>query len=366
VKVAYLIPFRFAENNGQHARMNDIFDTFEEQSPPFNYRVFSLISDDDLTLSSLGFGVKDIWGSRWHNVESMLSFGQVSEAINRYDPDILHVTAASPAEIMLTKLTVRQLDLTVVLGPHLGGWYPVRRAKFWSGGISSALSRLMTKIIKSTALYLNDPDKVLTFSEYHELMIRSIWNKHEQIEIIPPAVHSRFCPDPDVERDIDLLYVGSLNKQKGYDKFMKALHMIDGNRDLRVVVLGGTPKRNPTFETIDVQYLGFKPRYDLPSYYNRSKLFVCLSSDEMGPNTLVEALSCGTPALVSDEIGIREYLRSGNGMVCNRENINNVATVLRECLNNERDLLDSAAEAAHTYDIERTIDWLDHIYKEAL
>jgi glycosyltransferase involved in cell wall biosynthesis len=53
-----------------------------------------------------------------------------------------------------------------------------------------------------------------------------------------------------------------------------------------------------------VTHEGFVPRAELPAHYRRADLFVCPSIDEMAPNTVVEALACGTPVVVTDKPGV--------------------------------------------------------------
>jgi len=49
---------------------------------------------------------------------------------------------------------------------------------------------------------------------------------------------------------------------------------------------------------------------DLPSYYQRADLYVCASHADGSSISLLEAMACGTPALVSDIPGNREWVSS--------------------------------------------------------
>lgn len=364
MKVAYLTLFRLADNGGRYARMNDCFDKLDAEEAPFDSRVFPLITDTrQLVLSSLGLDLDDVWGSRWHNVEAIAASKRVLSDVLAYDPDVLHLATSRRVESILGRIAAHKLGVPVVAGPNIGGWYPIRPDQFWSGGLTERLSNRTDQLSNSFALHLNDPERVLAFSEYHRQMVRSVWDRADRIEVLHPAVHDRFCPEQGVERTVDLLFVGDLSEQKGYFTFLDALDRLDGRRSLTVDVIGGTPDHVPTFDTIDVRFHGFVPRDDLPSYYNRATLFVCLSSDEMGPNTLVEALSCGTPAVVNDEPGVNEYLHGGNGVRCDRNDLDGVVETIDSALRNQNELLARAAESAPTYDMSRTIQQLDSIYE---
>ncbi|MFU1780582.1 glycosyltransferase family 4 protein [Haloarcula japonica] len=367
MKVAYLTLFQFENNNGKHARLNDIFDTLPKYDTNFEYKIFPLINDSGkISLSSLGFDATDMWGSRWHNLEAALSFRGCLNDIISYGPDVLHVGTSRRAETLLAKIVSMKLDIPVVFGPNIGGWYPMRISKYWDGGLKKVFSNWSDYVSNASALHINNPENVFAFSEYHKLMIRSIWGHDERITILPPAVHERFHRDQCISRDIDLLYVGDLSRQKGYNSFIKLLNNIDGDRELRVDIIGGEPNKKPVFNTIDIRYHGFIPRNNLPQYYNRSKLFICLSSDEMGPNTLIEAFSCGTPALVNDEVGLREYAKNGNAVFCDRDCPSDAAIALSEALDNIDELINNAERASSRYDMSITFDRLTEVYRDVL
>ena len=54
---------------------------------------------------------------------------------------------------------------------------------------------------------------------------------------------------------------------------------------------------------------------DVPSLLQGSRLFVLPSRFEGMPNALLETLSCGVPAVVSDVSGSRDLVRDGYGRV---------------------------------------------------
>lgn len=360
--VAYLTLFEFSTDHGRYARMHDIFRSIDRCEPNFDIRVIATIRDDDdeIVLSRAGFTSEDLWGSRLHNVEAALASRRTVNELLSYDPDILHVVKGHPAEAIVARIVADRLDIPVVCGPNLGQWYPTRPDKFWEETTTDKALNRLKLASRAVSLRVLNPDLLLTFSGYHETMLRSVWDG--RIETLLPAVHDGFSPGGRGDRETDLLYVGDLSEQKGYDVLTDVLDLLDGERDLRVDIIGGAPETRPEFETLDVRYHGFVPREELPEFYTGSKLFVCLSADEMGPNTLVEALSCGTPALVNDVSGVREYLRGGNGVRCDRSDVDDVKTTLLECLEGIDELIENAEREAESYDICRAIRQLERLY----
>ncbi|WP_167837463.1 glycosyltransferase family 4 protein [Halosimplex halophilum] len=355
--------FQFEDDEGRYGRMHDVFEGLETCQPGFDWRIFSLIREDrEVALSALGLDAEDLWASRTHNVEALVSAPKVLRQLLSYRPDLVHVLTARPVESTLTRTVAERLDIPVVCGPNVGGWFPARPNHLWEDSTGDRLRNRLNYLANRASIRLTDPDRLLAFSDYHRTMVRSA-RAATPIEVLRPGVHPRFAPDASVPRETDLLYVGDLSDRKGYSIFVDALERLDGKRSLRVDIVGGTPDRKPRFETIDARYHGFVPRAELPRYYNRANLFVCLYADEMGPNTLIESLSCATPALVSEQSSLTEYLRGGNGVRCERSDIDDVVEAVRSCLEDPQRLIENARRVAPSYEICRTVEQLETIYR---
>jgi len=365
MKVAYLSLFQILSSDGRYGRVHDILEVMDGLEIGFDYEVFPIIGGGhNPHLQRLGFEVDDLWGNRLSNLETLLSFRETVADITSYDPEIIHLLKPRPLEAALTAVVASRTGARVVAGPNMGGWYPVREDRFWGEGISGILSKKLNYRGNQASVTLSSPAVTFVFSEYHELMVRSLGVDSEQIEVLEPAVKDAFRPDDGVDTDIDLLYVGDLSKHKGYHVLLEVLERLDGQRSLRVGVAGGNPETTPEFETIDLEFHGFVPRDKLPALYNRAKLFLCLSTDEMGPNTLIEALACETPAVVNDEPGLEEYLRGSNGLLCDRTDLDDVVATIRKGLDDFETLERAAGNVAATYDISSTVQQLERVYSD--
>lgn len=127
-------------------------------------------------------------------------------------------------------------------------------------------------------------------------------------------------PWPDL-RDEPFLVVaaGRLHPQKGYLYLLEAIDDLvhRRNRQLRLVVLGTGEQESELLAFVrshaldeHVHFAGFVPN-PLP-WFRRARLFVLPSLYEGLPNSLLEAVACGTPALATDcPSGPREILDDG-------------------------------------------------------
>ena len=121
---------------------------------------------------------------------------------------------------------------------------------------------------------------------------------------LPPTVLVHPMVDPDefrqlgLERDIDVLYVGTINEEKGYydlvDRFGAERLTFAGRNDLGHDVAG--------------TYLGELPNTELPRLYNRARVFAHLPRwMEPQGRTVTEAYLCGCQVITNERVGAMSY-----------------------------------------------------------
>jgi glycosyltransferase involved in cell wall biosynthesis len=118
-----------------------------------------------------------------------------------------------------------------------------------------------------------------------------------QIFMRPTVDVDRFYPRNEL-RDIDVLYVGTINEAKGYSSLMEKF-----GAD-RLTFVG----RNLLGKPIEGRYLGFVPRDELPTVYNRARTFAHFPSwvEPMGLG-VAEAALCGCEIVTNERVGITTY-----------------------------------------------------------
>ena len=159
-----------------------------------------------------------------------------------------------------------------------------------------------------------------------------------RLEFIPPGVDvHRFRPlesgEEEEQTAIDLperyiFMVSRIASAKGHDLLLPAFALVSERfPDVHLVVAGGT--KEPDEEEVEVlsaikdfveehgighrvHAVGGIPHDDLPPYFRRSEFFVLPARYEPFGMTALEAMSCGTPALISTHAGIQENLDSGD------------------------------------------------------
>jgi len=164
------------------------------------------------------------------------------------------------------------------------------------------------------------------------------------------------------EKDKILLYVGRIDPAKGLITIIEALELIK-KRDihlysqLKLIVVGGGRKKedfpeNKEFIRIKeyikekklagkVIFLGSKKQSELKKYYSAVEALVMPSLYESFGLVPVEAMACGTPALVSRIGEMRNIIQEGkNGFSFRPDNAASLASCLVRFFSNKESLWD--------------------------
>ncbi|MEM5947473.1 glycosyltransferase family 4 protein [Spirochaetia bacterium 38H-sp] len=131
--------------------------------------------------------------------------------------------------------------------------------------------------------------------------------------------------DKNMTKDyLNILFVGRLMPLKGIDVFLEAVSILSKklDRNFRVKIAGwGEIDRYKALcvdKKIDkiVDFCGVLDRDKLRKLYQSSDIFVLPSRKDNGPNSLLEAMSCGLPVIASNVMGIPEIVsHDTNGLL---------------------------------------------------
>jgi glycosyltransferase involved in cell wall biosynthesis len=123
-----------------------------------------------------------------------------------------------------------------------------------------------------------------------------------------------------------LLFLSRIHPKKNLENLLSALATL--NADFRFLIAGMAEEQSYLKQLQDfanekglgekVVWLGTVHGARKFEYYSAAHLFVLPSFNENFANVVIEALSCGTPVLISGEVGLSSYVRENKlGWVCN-------------------------------------------------
>lgn len=150
------------------------------------------------------------------------------------------------------------------------------------------------------------------------------------IAVVPTGVDlERFRPGDALEarrglgldpRDVILLYVGRLDREKSVDTVLAAFERIAGSVPrARLVLVGrgtlaeGLRRQAATLPVAArVTFAGVRPHDALPPWYRAADLFLFASETETQGLVLAEAAACGLPAVAVSAPGCNEVVHDGD------------------------------------------------------
>lgn len=156
--------------------------------------------------------------------------------------------------------------------------------------------------------------------------------ENERVEVIPNPIDANFFrPYPrsrgrelyNLPDDRPVILFGAMSattdRRKGFHHLQAAIKKIGQERsDAIVVVFGANRPDNPPDLGLETRYLGYVDENTLPLVYSCADVMVLPSEIDNLPNTMVEAMSCGTPCIAFDVGGIPELIdHQRNGYLAN-------------------------------------------------
>ncbi|GGW59416.1 hypothetical protein GCM10008111_14380 [Alishewanella tabrizica] len=133
-------------------------------------------------------------------------------------------------------------------------------------------------------------------------------------QILSAGIQGQFAtctPRAFSEKDVDILYVGTLDKNKGMDRLITMLPTLAPYR----IVVAGTGPWLATLQEAAKQYpgltlVGAQSTQALQEWYQRSRCFINLSRNESFGLVMAEAMACYTPVVATDTDGARAQVFS--------------------------------------------------------
>ena len=177
-----------------------------------------------------------------------------------------------------------------------------------------------------------------------------------------------------------MLYVGRLTSdgsaEKNLNVSLEAFARLRQQEDVFAILCGEGPQR-PELEMLrhklgldaDVHFTGYLPAVSVWALMKKASLFVSLSAYEGCPNTVMEAMACGCPLVLSDIPAHREILDETCALFVEPSNIQQTADAIVEALFNT-----TAAEGRALIAKQKTQKWsiarlarnYERVYKDVL
>lgn len=219
---------------------------------------------------------------------------------------------------------------------------------------------------------------IITITEMEkDYIFRRFSTPKEKMTAIPNGIDLKQFRDLGYEReDNSLLFVGRLSPVKRLDMLLEALAQVKKTiPDIKLKIIGrdwGVKGQLIQLAKLlgiqdNIEFLEEVPFDDLVEHYNRARLFVLTSRYEAFGITIMEAIGCGTPGVVTSVGGTPEVV-GDSGVLC-KENAGDVAEKIIDVLANEdryNGLKENAVKRRKLFDWDIIADRVKKVYEKTL
>ena len=157
--------------------------------------------------------------------------------------------------------------------------------------------------------------------------------KNKQLEVISHSTNKKFISFKNKKKII--LFVGRLNKSKGYDIFGNSIiNLLNKFPSWIAVVIGDEPREKHIFKHKNLKILGFQKHNIVSKYFKVSDIsVVCSRWNEPFGRTALEASSCGCAVIITNRGGLPEA--SPKAMKIKSLTVKNVEKSIKKLIKNQ-------------------------------
>jgi len=278
-------------------------------------------------------------------------FKYLPKLLKREEIDLIHSHTAHMPDLLLrlkrnsvpTITTVHttiqgQREGTKESGMNFSSWEFSEKMTL----LSYPFLKLAESIYFSRGRYYITPSKLM--KKY--LVGRSSNFIRKNIFIIPHGVDTNLFSPSERKKCFDMnviLFVGRLIALKGIHHLIRSMPLILRKHPKTLFIFIGTGNIHGCINELgylkvsekNYKFLGYKDRNMLPKYYNEADLYVLPSLQENFPFTLLEAMACGVPSIVSDVGGVSEIVDNKvNGIMVRPGSVKQIADAVIYLLDN--------------------------------
>lgn len=280
---------------------------------------------------------------RWWKMQGVfapaLLPGNAWRRANAHNADIIHMHWVTKAFMAINDIP--RLNAPIVwtlhdMWPFTGGChYDMDCGRYTSGcgmcpvlgsdkidDLSARLLSRKRRAWKGLDLTIISPSHWLANCARGSVLLRDF-----RTEVIPNGIdldHFRPIPRPEaraalsINPDKKIILFGAMSptddRRKGFSRLQEALHILAAENTDAGVVVFGAPQPDPAPDSIlPTQYIGkLDSDRDLACLYSAADVFVAPSEQDNLPNTIMEALACGTPCVAFRVGGIPDMIQHEN------------------------------------------------------
>ena len=295
----------------------------------------------------------------------------VSEALDRFGPDLVHVV--NPAVLGLGGIWLarsRGLPLVASYHTHL----PKYLEHYGMGMLEPLLWELLKAAHNQAQLNLCTSTAMVDELSAKGIQHTALWQRGVDTELFRPDLRSEAMRQrlhgPYDDTGNLLLYIGRLSAEKQIERIRPVLEALPGTR---LALVGDGPYRQQLerlFEGTPTTFVGYLAGEELASAYASGDAFLFPSSTETLGLVLLEAMAAGCPVVGARRGGIPDIVSDGvNGFLYDPDKEGSLTTAVANLLgeaDTRRALRLAAREEAERWGWAAATEQLRGYYRQVL
>ena len=271
--------------------------------------------------------------------------------IKEFRPDIVHIH--TPLQIGLGYVVKLFFKCPLIITYHGTDFNRLKKNKF------------LLKIINYFV------DHTVCISEDIHSVLKELSDK-KYLSYIPNGVDLNLFKFSNQKKNKQIISVGRLVWQKDYLNLLKAFSLfLNINSDYRLLIIGEGPEKKSILKEIknlkidkNVELVGLCTQAEIVEILNQSKFFVLSSISEGFPKSLIEAMACGLPCIVTD-VGSCELIIEDSGVVVKPGDPNDLFHAMEKIkllIDSEKYFYKKAIDVSKKYSWERRNYLIEKLY----
>ena len=284
------------------------------------------------------------------------------QAIDSFRPDVVHLHSSFAGLVLRPALAARPQAPSVIYCPH--GWAFSRE----TGRLSHQVSKAAENLLARTT------DRIICISadEFNEAVRAGI--PADRLTLVPNGISKTRPESPPVaalwpSKKAKALFIGRLDRQKGYDLLIEAARLLEDVVDVRIVGASVVNKFEGPVVPANVTLLGWLDRREIETHLEAADLVVIPSRWEAFGLVALEAMRAAKPILAFRIGALPEIVVDGvTGVLCEPVTAAELVEGFRRALDLDLKVLGHRGyeRFKQYYDVQKTHRQLRQVYMEVL
>lgn len=322
-KIAFFADILIRNYDGCNRTIFHIIDRFDPEQ--YDIMFFSSIFPNEFKHKKVEIANIPIpFNTKYKMAFPILSKNKIIDNLNKFNPDVIHITTPSPLGFMaLNYAKLNNIPTSTIYHTHY-----ISYVKYYLRKLPPAIPFAENKFIDWTKKFYNNTNIALVPTQAMKEELINFGLDSKNMELWPRGLdktvfnHTKGCKKNiqsiTQNNKYNLLFASRLVWEKNLQLLINLNKLIQSKSlPYNIVIAGNGPaEKELKVKMPDAFYLGNLSQNKLSEIYASSDVFVFPSVSETFGNVVIEAMACGLPCVIANGGGSKAFIDHGvNGFL---------------------------------------------------